>query len=190
MIHVTRNRLAEIVQFGAGQQFQTPLAINAGNQIMITNSGGDEISVSKFSVADGDQKRMVSKGVDEVIRAIVELGGTYPDVVQALTEAKNTGALTSRLEVDALPEAGRSYDRVAQDEKNEGTEKQAENDGKVLPTSTPTSPSPDLFYKKPENNSNIGGGKAGKAGKESGEDDDSDGKSNTKKGFFAKMLGR
>ena len=34
-----------------------------------------------------DQKRLVGTKVDEVIRAIVELGGTYPDAVQALQQA-------------------------------------------------------------------------------------------------------
>ena len=93
MIHVTRNRIAEVVVFGPGQQFLTPLAVNAGNEIMITSQGGDQITVSKYSVAQGDQKRTVSTRVDDVIRAVVELGGTYPDVVQALQEAKNAGAL-------------------------------------------------------------------------------------------------
>jgi flagellar basal body P-ring protein FlgI len=191
MIHVTRNRLAEVVQFGTGQQFQTPLAVNAGNQIMITSSGGDEISVSKYSVADGDQKRLVSKNVDEVIRAVVELGGTYPDVVQALTEARNTGALASRFEVDALPEAGRSYDRIAQDGSQEGDEEHPKSEGEELKTvSTPASPSPDLFYKKSEKTSSTEGVKGENSGKESGEDGDSDEKPNTKKGFFAKMFRR
>jgi hypothetical protein len=46
-----------------------------------------------------------------VIRAIVSLGGTYPDVVQALQQAKADGALLSRFEADALPQSGREYDR-------------------------------------------------------------------------------
>ncbi len=60
---------------------------------------------------NGDQKRVVSTRVDEVLRAIVELGGTYPDVVQALQEAKAGGALEGRFEVEALPEGGRNYQR-------------------------------------------------------------------------------
>ena len=43
----------------------------------------------------------------------MELGGTYPDVVQALQEAKAAGALAARFEADALPEARRSYTRTA-----------------------------------------------------------------------------
>ena len=111
MIHVTRSRRAEVVLFGRQQAFSTPLSINAGNQIMITSSTAGEVSVSKFSVHDADQKRVVSNRVDDVIRAIVELGGTYPDVVQAIQEAKAAGALPSRFEVETMPEGGRKYQR-------------------------------------------------------------------------------
>jgi flagellar basal body P-ring protein FlgI len=110
MIHVTRNRLAEVVLFGLNQRFLTPLVLNAGNQIMITNTPDGEIAVSKFAPHEADQKRVVSCRVDDVIRAIVELGGTYPDVVQALQEAKATKCLEGRFEVDALPESGLSYE--------------------------------------------------------------------------------
>ena len=47
---------------------------------------------------------------------------------------------------------------------------------------TPSSPSPELFYKR--------GDKSGDDGGKSAKDDDSDEKSSTKKGFFARMLGR
>ena len=51
----------------------------------------------------------MSTNVDEVIRAIVDLGGEYPDVVQMLQQAKAAGALTSRFREDALPEPGVEY---------------------------------------------------------------------------------
>jgi flagellar basal body P-ring protein FlgI len=145
MIHVTRNRRAEIVLFGRQQQFTTPLAINAGNQIMVTSISDDEISVSKFTTHDADEKRTVSTHVDDVIRAIVELGGSYPDVVQALHEAKAAGALSSRFEVDTLPEAGIPYERVAKgsgDDKTfhpnsgESSEQNKSSDGKDAPKTT------------------------------------------------------
>ena len=113
MIHVTRSRRPELVLFGRDQRFACPLVVEAGNQILVRGMAPGEIAVSKFAVDEPDQKRIVSDRVDEVIRAIVDLGGTYPDVVQALQEARASGALTSRFEVDALPEAGRRYDRVA-----------------------------------------------------------------------------
>lgn len=113
MIHVTRSRRAEVVVFGMNQRLQPPLALEAGNHILITGSTPDEVTLSKFAPNEPDQKRVVSSKVDDVIRAIVELGGTYPDVVQALQQAEAAGALPSRLEIDSLPEGGRVYHRHA-----------------------------------------------------------------------------
>jgi flagellar basal body P-ring protein FlgI len=119
MVHVTRNRVAEVVLFGQEQRFQTPLLVNAGKEIMVTSTNEGEISVSKFAPHEADQKRVVSTRVDDVIRAIVELGGTYPDVVQAIQEAKAGGCLESRFEIDAVPEAGRSYEATLDDDAKE-----------------------------------------------------------------------
>ena len=176
--------------FGPVQKLITPLAVNAGNEIMVTSSGGDEISVSKFSVQEADQKRIVSTQVDDVIHAIVDLGGTYPDVVQALQEAKISGALVSRLEFDALPEAGRNYDRIAEDE--QGTEKAGgdENAEGRQANTAPDRPLPELFAKRGEHDSRTDG-YADADSEEGGETDaDSDDEMNTKKGFFARILGR
>ncbi len=118
MVHVTRNRCAEVVLFGMNQRFLAPLAVNAG-QIQVTSAPEGEISVSKFAPHEADQKRIVSNRVDDVIRAIVELGGTYPDVVQAFQEAKAAGCLEGRFEIDALPEAGRSYEAATDEDDKE-----------------------------------------------------------------------
>jgi flagellar basal body P-ring protein FlgI len=186
MIHVTRSRLPEIVVFGPVQKLLTPLSVNAGNEIMVTSTGGDSVTVSKFSVRDGDQKRTVSTRTDEVIRAIVELGGTYPDVVQALQEAKRSGALASRFEVDALPEAGRVYERLADGEKKGESEK-GEKEGQDESAKPTTSrPAPDLFAERGVSGSSAGG----KSDSKVDEEDDSEEGSNTKKGFFARMFGR
>jgi hypothetical protein len=190
MIHVTRNRIAEVVVFGPGQQLLTPLAINAGNEIMITSQGGDQIIVSKYSVSRGDEKRTVSTRVDDVLRAVVELGGTYPDVVQALQEAKNSGTLPSRFEVDALPEAGREYDRVAEGAAAEGGQTDGKNGDEQSVKATPASPAPDLFYHKAGNSSSLEGAGDANSDDESADGPDSSKKTRPKKGFFAKMLGR
>jgi hypothetical protein len=140
MIHVTTSRQAEIVLFGNDQEFLTPLAVSAGNRIMVNSTGPTEVSVSRFAIGEADQKRLVSTRLDDVIRAIVELGGRYPDVVQALQEAKSLGALIGRFEVDALPEAGRVYQRTA-----------AAGPEGVAPVgaveTTPDQPTPNLFDK-------------------------------------------
>ncbi|MGD0898070.1 MAG: flagellar basal body P-ring protein FlgI [Thermoguttaceae bacterium] len=123
LVHVARSQRAEVVLFGRDQRLLTPLAINAGPHIMINSGGGEAVSVSKFTSNQPDQRRAVSPRLDEVIRAIVDLGGTYPDVVQALQEAKASGALESRFEVEAVPATGRLYDSTAQGEPKAEAEK-------------------------------------------------------------------
>ncbi len=139
VVHVTRSRRPEVVLFGAGQRLRTPLSIEAGRHILITSNRSGQVTVSRFAVGQPDQKRLVSDSLDEVIRAVVDLGGTFPDVVQALQEARSSGALVARLEVDALPQAGRTYvrDRDASEGQSAG-----ERDGIEK---MPVGPVPELF---------------------------------------------
>jgi flagellar basal body P-ring protein FlgI len=108
MVHVTRSYRPEVVVFGHEQTLVAPFVLEAGKSILVKGVAG-KVTVSRFAVNQPDQKREVSTKLDDVIRAIVELGGTYPDVVQALQHAKTCGALTARFEVDALPEEDRPY---------------------------------------------------------------------------------
>ncbi len=111
MIHVTRSFRAEVVMFGAGQKIDLPVSLEAGKEIVVNGRDGDTVTVSKFAVGEPDQKRVVTTDIDAIIRAIVDLGGNYPDVVGFLQQAKRAKALTCRLEVDALPTPNRQYDR-------------------------------------------------------------------------------
>ncbi len=115
MVHVTRNTRPEVVLFGDNQRFVTPLLMEAGPRIRVSSEGNDRVAVSRFAPNEPDQKRIVSSRVDEVIRAVGELGGTYPDVVQMLSEAKEKNILLGRFEVDLLPKAGRKYHRQLAD---------------------------------------------------------------------------
>ncbi len=179
MIHVTRSRRPEIVLFGRDQRLIPPLAIEAGNQIMLTGLPSGEIAVARFALGEPDQRRTVSTRVDEVIRAIVELGGTYPDVVQALQEAKAAGALSGRFEVDALPVAGRTYDRVVS-----GAGSEADR-----PRLHPNSPMPNLF-------SHAAGKSAESAAAESSSpqgttpEGEAKKKQQPKRSFLARIMGR
>lgn len=147
MVHVTRSHVPEVVLFGRDQQFKLPMVLDAGRNIMINGLAGGKITVSKFQAGSDPQQRVTSARVDEVIRAIVELGGTYPDVVQALQQAKNDGALAGRFEIDALPQSGRAYDRHATDFSTGDTDK-AESEEPAAPRDAPievATPLPDLF---------------------------------------------
>lgn len=109
MIHISRAERAEIVVFGHDIPFAAPQGIFAGKDIMLTSSDAEQIKLSKFAPGEEDRHIYCGTKVDQVIRAIASLGGTYGDVIQAIQEAKKTGAITARVDVDAMPKPGRAY---------------------------------------------------------------------------------
>ena len=159
MVHVTRSYRAEVVLFGKQHPLKTPFVIEAGPEILVTAHGGDKVTVSRFRVDAADQKRFVTPQVDEIIRAIIDLGGTYPDVVGALQQAKDKGVLASRLEIDALPQPGRSYERGAVDT----------NPASAASEAAASAPTPSLFEDTSANASDDASKPAVKAKSDSNE---------------------
>jgi hypothetical protein len=101
--------------------------------------------------------------------------------VQMLQEAKMSSALSSRFEIDALPEAGRTYHRYAGDDNSEQTQDYAKT--------TPDSPTPSLFQKKADQSPPKDVNEDTKTSKNTSEDDKSDEKPQPKKGFWGKITG-
>ena len=148
MVHVTRSKRPEVVLFGADQRLLTPLALQAGNSIQVTAASNDRITVSKFAVGQPDQRRTVSTSVDEVIRAIVDVGGSYPDVVDALQQAKALQALPSRFEVESIAEFYRTYDRRSDEENDGNADEDGAQGGEDEPGYVVSNPLPSLFSQK------------------------------------------
>ncbi|HID75917.1 MAG TPA: hypothetical protein EYP56_07965 [Planctomycetaceae bacterium] len=181
MVHCTASKRPEIVLFGQQQRLRCPFVLEAGNHILVTSTDDAHVAVSRFAVGEPDQRRIVNNQLDEVIRAIVELGGAYPDVVQALQRAKASGALESRFEIDALPKGGRVYRRQP-----------VASQGEPRPPGglRATSPLPDLFPKR-----GTRAPQQDRQAQDSGAPRASESASSTPKpgplgGFFARMLGR
>jgi hypothetical protein len=112
LVHLTNRRFAEVVLFNAEQEFQTPIAIKAGEHILITApSGSETITVSRYELGKSHQRQQVSRRIADVVKAVSEMGASYPDVAQMLVQADNQQNLPGALEIDALPKAGRAYFR-------------------------------------------------------------------------------
>ena len=121
MVHVARSRRAELILFGSEERIRTPVILDAGKYIQVNGSDNGRVEVVKILPGKPEQRREVTAVVDDVIRAIVEVGGSYSDVVQALTQAKANGSLECRLEVDALPAWGRKFESEKLARRGEGT---------------------------------------------------------------------
>ncbi|MDR0870703.1 MAG: flagellar basal body P-ring protein FlgI [Planctomycetaceae bacterium] len=124
MIHLSKSKRPEVVMFGTDIRLRQPFMLDAGPSILVNGQQPGQVVVKKLVLSGVDQQRVVSNGVDEIIRAVVELGGTYPDVYQMLHQASQAGVLPCRLEVDCLPEPNRIYRRPGgnDEEKEQKTE--------------------------------------------------------------------
>lgn len=107
MLHVTKSRRAEIVLFGSDQRLSKPISIQGTNNLVLTTPNPGEVSIAKFTPNLPDQKRVVSTRIEDIIRALSDLGATYPDVLEILLNASAQGALGTSFKVDALPRGGR-----------------------------------------------------------------------------------
>lgn len=117
MVHLSRNRVAEVVLFGTDQRLSPPLALTAGNKIAINASPGSEtVTISKFEYGEKDERLVVENNLAKVIVEVSKLGATYPDVAAMLIQAKSQHNLECRLEVDALPGTGRLYYRTKEEQ--------------------------------------------------------------------------
>ena len=68
---------------------------------------------------------------------MTDLGASYPDVVQALQQAKKKGALQGRFAIDAIPSGGRRYDRgstSASHDLKDGNAEANENTARTMKT--------------------------------------------------------
>ena len=108
LIHLTQLQRPEIVLFGRNQRLRTPLAVQAGNHIWINaQSGADTVTISRYQVRRSPSRRIVSTRVADVIRASVELGASYPDIVQMLVQAQRQQNVPGQIAIDAVPRTGR-----------------------------------------------------------------------------------
>ncbi|MDR1962785.1 MAG: flagellar basal body P-ring protein FlgI [Planctomycetaceae bacterium] len=119
MVHISKSKRPEIVLFGSDIQLRQPFGLEAGAVIFVNGQTPGTVVVKKFALNGVDEQRSVSNKLDEVIRAVVELGGTYPDVFQMLLQADQMKVLSCRLEIDCLPEPNRVYHRPGNTDEND-----------------------------------------------------------------------
>ena len=122
LVHITKSKRPEIVLFGSGIHLKQPFALDAGPTIVINGQQPGNVVVNKFALSGVDQRRTVPNKLDDIIRAVVDLGGTYPDIVQMLSQANLAQVLSCRMEVDCLPQSNRIYRRIGSDADDEEEE--------------------------------------------------------------------
>ena len=114
MVHVSRTEKPEIVVFGNAQPLATPLMILVGKSIVVRDSGHNQLRVTRYIPGKEDQTQICSATVNDLVRSLVALGASYPDIVTVLQSANSQGVMESRLVFDAIATVGRTYDRSSE----------------------------------------------------------------------------
>jgi hypothetical protein len=107
MVHLSASRRAEVVFFGQEPSLLPPARIMAGPEFTVTAQQGDKhCVVSRFITSTGKiYQHTCSLRLEDIIRAMAEMGGQYPDVVDLLRKADEWKCLNCAVHVDALPQA-------------------------------------------------------------------------------------
>ncbi|MBI2480342.1 MAG: hypothetical protein HYV60_17420 [Planctomycetia bacterium] len=111
VIHFSKSTRPEIVVFGQGQRIDPPAFLFAGKEILIKAVDREKLKVSSFKPGKETESVFCAPTVDDLIHAIVDLGGGYQEVLIAIQAAKHGGYLDARVEVGSLPSPTRAYHR-------------------------------------------------------------------------------
>jgi flagellar basal body P-ring protein FlgI len=111
MVHMTTNKRPEIVLFGDEVLLTAPFSILAGGEFTVTAAPGDDhCTITHISVRHGKSTKQCSLKLEEVLRTLAALGGTYSDAMEVLRHADRQQCLNCKIAVDALPQATSVFD--------------------------------------------------------------------------------
>jgi hypothetical protein len=105
LVHMTTSRRAEVVLFGEDALLTPPFAVLAGDFTVTAGTDDDRCTLSRISLRHGKSRRQCSLKLEDVIRTMSLMEGTYGDVVELLRRIERSQCLSCRIAVDALPQA-------------------------------------------------------------------------------------
>ena len=116
MVHVSRNLRCEIVIFGRNQKLLTPVVLGSGGSILLNASDGDDkvqiTRITSKSLDDPEGKINSPLDLIEVVRQMVALRASYPEIVAILRGASDQKNLPGPMAVDAVPLPNKAYDEA------------------------------------------------------------------------------
>jgi hypothetical protein len=112
LVHISSVRRAEIVLFGAEPALKPPFSFLAGEFAITATDEDQRCIVGRFSPRQGPVRKQCSLKIEDILRAMAELGAQYPEVVAVLQQAHSCGSLTGRVRCDALPQATSVHELV------------------------------------------------------------------------------
>jgi hypothetical protein len=144
LVHVSRSRRAEIVLFGEQVELSPPFSFLAGEFTVTAERGATRCTISRLSLKRGAKRQQCSLDLEDLVRALADLGATYSEVDEVLAQAKKCETLSCAMEVDALPQATSVFE-LAENGANDLDFQDA--DARVFQRTVDLGATPNLFEK-------------------------------------------
>jgi hypothetical protein len=110
LVHISTTKRAEIVLFGQDAYLIPPFPILAGEFTITAARDDTRCTIKRVSVRHGRSERQCSLKLEEVLKTLSDLGGSYAEAIELLRRADYLQCLTCKVAVDALPQATSVYD--------------------------------------------------------------------------------
>jgi hypothetical protein len=163
LVHLSSGRRAEVVLFGAEPALVPPFELLAGTGVKFTVTGGDgeehRATVTRFDVGRAGPRRLTrqcSLRLEDVLRTLAGLGGSYAEAVELLRQANECQCVSCPVAVDQLPQAV-SVEELARAGANDPDLQRF--DGDAPDAAGDFAATPTLYQKEPGASSGGGAGK-------------------------------
>jgi flagellar basal body P-ring protein FlgI len=121
MLHLARSQRPELVCFGADQTV-TDDFMYVVTGLTIKSNGDGTVRIVRYA-RDGEQRKVCSTKIPEIVEAMSAVGCDYSTMVKMFRESKQAGKLNTRLVVNAVPKIGGG---IPADESEEMAQEQSE----------------------------------------------------------------
>jgi hypothetical protein len=112
LVHLSHSRRPEVVLFGEDAFLKPPFSFLAGEFTITAGAEDNKCTITRLSLYRGTVRKQCPLKLEDVIRALAEMGAAYPNLDEFLIQADRTDRLTCPLAIDALPQ-GTSVETLA-----------------------------------------------------------------------------
>ncbi len=122
LVVISLSQVAEVVIFGDNPVLRLPAFEYVTPKMMINSEADGRVTISHFAAGEDDRQVQTTSDLRSLLVAIAEVGGTYGNWVSFIREASAKGYLSEPLAINAIPHAGRKYERVEEPKLEPGEE--------------------------------------------------------------------
>lgn len=110
LVHVSSSRRAEVVLFGKPAELQPEFSLMAGEFIITAGPDDRQCWVRRIPLKGPKARKQSSLRLEDVLRAVADLGGAYPEVLELLQQMQSAQCLNCAVRCDAVPKPATVYE--------------------------------------------------------------------------------